>query len=96
MKSSINKAGTSDHHRRICTFLKSTYAKGKPKFVYNRSLKTSKNYLRKIFQEIWKTLVIGLNFLLHFPKHFTLLCPFGKEKILSNHTKFEKKYEKTT
>ena len=39
MKSSTDKTGMSDHARLICTFLKSTYAKRKHKFVYYRCFK---------------------------------------------------------
>ena len=58
MKSSTNETGISDHHKPMYTFPKSTYAKRKPKFVYLKTL--TKNYLRKIFVKISKTLVIRL------------------------------------
>ena len=48
MKSSTNGTGISDHHKLIYTFLKSTYAKGKPKFVYYRCLK---NFNIKLFKK---------------------------------------------
>ena len=61
MKSSANKTEMSGHHKLIYSFLKSTYAKGKPKFVYYKDLKTlTKKFLRKMFLKISKTLVIHL------------------------------------
>ena len=48
MKSSTNKTGVFDDRKLIYTFLKSTYAKEKPKFVY---YKCFKNYHKKLFQK---------------------------------------------
>ena len=45
MKSSTNETGISDPHKLIYTFLKSTYAKGKPKFVYYRCFNNFKKEL---------------------------------------------------
>ena len=47
MKSSTNETGISDHHKLIYTFLKSTYAKGKPKFIYYRCFK---NFNKELFK----------------------------------------------
>ena len=61
MKSFTNKTEISGHQKLIYRFLKSTYAKGKPTFVYYRNLKTlTKRFLIKIFLKISKTLVIHL------------------------------------
>ena len=48
MKSSTNETGILDHHTLFYTFLKSTYAKGKPKFVYYRCFK---NFNKKLFMK---------------------------------------------
>ena len=48
MKYSTNETGISDHHKLIHTFLKSTYAKGKPKFVHYRCFK---NFNKELFKK---------------------------------------------
>ena len=48
MKFSTNETGISDHHKLIYTFLKSTYAKGKTKFVYYRCFK---NFDKELFKK---------------------------------------------
>ena len=47
MKYATNKAGISDHHKLIYTFLKFKYAKGKPRFLYYRSFK---NFNKELFK----------------------------------------------
>ena len=76
MKSSINETGISDHHKLIYTFLKSTYDKGKHKFVYYRCFK---NFHKELFKKNLSGNLknIGLR---RFHKHFQLLCPSEKEK----------------
>ena len=57
MKPSTNETGISDHHKLIYTFLKSTYAKGKPKSVYYRCFKNfNKESFKKIFCENLKNI----------------------------------------
>ena len=61
MKSSTNETWILlDHHKLIDIFLKSSYAKGKLKFVYYRYFKNFNKELlkKKIFQKFSETLVI--------------------------------------
>ena len=52
MESLTNETGISDHHKLIYTFLKSTYAKGKPKFVYYICFKNfNKELIKKNLSE---------------------------------------------
>ena len=90
MKSSKNEARISDHHKPIYTFLKSTYIKGKPKFVYYRCFKHfNKELFKKNRSENLKN--IG-NLFEVFCEAFTntLDCyaSLKKKKIRSNHNKF--------
>ena len=48
MISATNETGISDHHKLIYTFFKSTYAKGKPNFVYYRCFK---NFNKELFKK---------------------------------------------
>ena len=76
MKSSTDKTGMSDHARLICTFLKSTYAKRKHKFVtIDASKNVTKNYLRKIFLKISKTFVIRLKFFMSLSRTLKIFMP---------------------
>ena len=52
MKSSTNETGISDHCKLIYSFLKSTYAKGKSKFVYYRCFK---NFNLELFKDAEKS-----------------------------------------
>ena len=61
MKSSTSETVISDDHKTTYTFLKSTYDKGNLSlFTIDASKTLTKNYLRKIFLKISKTLVIRL------------------------------------
>ena len=90
MKSSANKKGISDHHKLIYTFLKSTYTKGKPKFVYNRRFKNfNKELFKKNLSENLKN--IGNSFEVFYDSFTSTLdccAPLKKKKIRSNHNKF--------
>ena len=81
MKSSTNETGIPDHHKLIYTFLKSTYAKGKPKFVYYRC---SKNFNKELFKkspsENLKNIGNSFEVFYDFHEHFRLLCPFEEGK----------------
>ena len=90
MKSSTNETGISDPHKLIYTFLKSTYAKGKPKFVYYRCFNNFKKELfKKNLSENLKN--IGNSFEVFydtFPNTLDCYAPLKKKKICSNHNKF--------
>ena len=61
MKFYTNETGIFDHRKLIYPFLKSTYAKKNLSLFTVNALKTfTKNYLRKIFLRITKTLVTRL------------------------------------
>ena len=90
MKSPTNETWISDHHKLIYTFLKSTYAKEKPKFVYYRCLKNfNRELLKKNLSENLKS--IGNSFEVFYDTFTnTLDCyvPLKKKKIRFNHNKF--------
>ena len=90
MKSSTNETGISDPHKLIYTFLKSTYAKGKPKFVYYRCFNIFKKELfKKNLSENLRN--IGNSFEVFydtFPNTLDCYAPLKKKKICSNHNKF--------
>ena len=52
ISSSLYETGLSDHHKLILTFLKSTFRKGNPKFLFYRSYKS---FNVNTFQEYLKT-----------------------------------------
>ena len=90
MKSSTNETGISDPHKLIYTFLKSTYAKGKPKFVYYRCFN---NFKKELFQKNLSENLenIGNSFEVFydtFPNTLDCYAPLKKKKICSNHNKF--------
>ena len=90
MKSSTNETGISDPHKLIYTFLKSTYAKGKPKFVYYRCFNNfKKELLKKNLSENLKN--IGNSFEVFydtFPNTLDCYASLKKKKFCSNHNKF--------
>ena len=82
IRSSTNETGLSDHHKLIYTFLKSTYAKGKTKFIIDACFKNfNKELIKKNLSENLKNIGNSFEvFLRHLHEHFTLLCPFAEEK----------------
>ena len=85
MKSSTNEAGISDHHKLINTFLKSTYAKQKPKFVYYRSFK---NFNKELFKKNLKNIRNSFKmFYDTFTNTLDCHAPLKKKKIRSNQNK---------
>ena len=84
MKSSTNKTEISGHQKLIYRFLKSTYAKGKPTFVYYRNLKTlTKRFLIKIFLKISKTLVIHLKCFMTLSRTILIVMPLWRRKFMT-------------
>ena len=96
MKYSTNETGISDHHKLIYNFLKSTYTKGKPRFVYYRCFKNfNKELFKKNLSENLKS--IGSSFEVFYDTFKNALgCyePLNKKKIRSNHNKFTTKKNK--
>ena len=90
MKSSTNETRISDHHKLIYAFLKSTYAKGKPKFVYYRCFKNfNKELFKKNLSENLKNIGNSLEvFYDTFTTNLDCYAPLKKNKIRSNHNKF--------
>ena len=89
MKSSTSETVISDDHKTTYTFLKSTYDKGKPKFVYYRCFKNfNKELSKKNFSENLKN--TGNSFEVFYGTFTnTLDCytSVKKKKNLSNHNK---------
>ena len=89
MKSSTSETVISDDHKTTYTFLKSTYDKGKPKFVYYRCFKNfNKELSKKNFSENLKN--TGNSFEVFYGTFTnTLDCytSLKKKKNLSNHNK---------
>ena len=89
MKSSTSETVISDDHKTTYTFLKSTYDKGKPKFVYYRCFKNfNKELSKKNFSENLKN--TGNSFEVFYGTFTnTLDCytSLKKKKSLSNHNK---------
>ena len=89
LKSSTNKPGISGHRKLIYTFLKSTYAKGKPNRVYYRCFKNfHKELFKKNLSENLKN--TGNSFEVFYDTLTnTLDCyaPLTKKNIFSNHNK---------
>ena len=95
MKSSTNKTRISDHPILIYTFLKSTYAKGKPKFIYYRCFKNfNKELFKKNISENLKNICNSFEFF-YFTFTNTLDCyvPLKKKKFTLIITNFD---EETT
>ena len=89
MKSSTSETVISDDHKTTYTFLKSTYDKGKPKFVYYRCFKNfNKELSKKNFSENLNN--TGNSFEVFYGTFTnTLDCytSLKKKKNLSNHNK---------
>ena len=89
MKSSTSETVISDDHKTTYTFLKSTYDKGKPKFVYYICFKNfNKELSKKNFSENLKN--TGNSFEVFYGTFTnTLDCytSLKKKKNLSNHNK---------
>ena len=92
MKSSTNETRISDHHKLIYAFLKSTYAKGKPKFVYYRCFKNfNKELFKKNLSENLKNIGNSSGvFYNTFTNTLDNYAPLKKKENCSNHN------EKTT
>ena len=92
MKSSTNETGTSDHRKRIYTFLKPIHAKRKHKLVYYRCFKSfNKELFKKNLSENLEN--IGKSFEVFydtFRKTLNCYVPL-KKKIRSNHSKCMRK-----
>ena len=90
MKYSTNETGISDHHKLIYTFLKYTFAKRKPKFVYYRCFKNfNKELFKKNLSENLKNIGNSLEvFYDTFTTNLDCYAPLKKNKIRSNHNKF--------
>ena len=89
MKSSTSETVISDDHKTTYTFLKSTYDKGKPKFVYYRCFKNfNKELSKKNFSENLKN--TGNSFEVFYGTFTNTLDCYAslkKKKDLSNHNK---------
>ena len=89
MKSSTSETVISDDHKTTYTFLKSTYDKGKPKFVYYRCFKNfNKELSKKNFSENLKN--TGNSFEVFYGTFTNTLDCYAslkKKKNLSNHNK---------
>ena len=89
MKSSTSETVISDDHKTTYTFLKSTYDKGKPKFVYYRCFKNfNKELSKKKFSENLKN--TGNSFEVFYGTFTNTLDCYAslkKKKNLSNHNK---------
>ena len=96
MKSSTNETRISDHRKIIYPFLRSTYSKRKPKFVYYRYFKNfNKELFKKKLSENLKN--IGNLFEVFYGTFTnTLDCyaPLKKKTNCSNHNKFMAKKTK--
>ena len=92
MKYSTNETGISDHHKLIYTFLKYTFAKGKPKFVYYRCFKNfNKELFKKNLSENLKNIGNSSGvFYNTFTNTLDNYAPLKKKENCSNHN------EKTT
>ena len=77
----------SHHHKPIYTFLKSTYANGKPKFVNYRCFK---NFKKELFKKnlCGNLKNTGDSFYGTFTNTLDCYAPLKKKKIRSNHNKF--------
>ena len=89
MKSSTSETVISDDHKTTYTFLKSTYDKGKPKFVYYRCFKNfNKELSKKNFSENLKN--TGNSFEVFYGTFTNTLDCYAslkKKKNLSDHNK---------
>ena len=90
--SSTVETGISDHHRLICTILRSTFCKGPAKFIHNRSYN---NYNKEQFENVLKQrLASSSHFEEFFDKFLATLnenAPLKKKKIRYNHQVFMSK-----
>ena len=89
MKSSTSETVISDDHKTTYTFLKSTYDKGKPKFVYYRCFKNfNKELSKKNFSENLKNTGNSYEvFYGTFTNTLDCYASLKKKKNLSNHNK---------
>ena len=82
MKPDICEAGLSDHHKMVYSFLRKTFAKGKPKSIYYRCFKNFEH--RKFNEELKKRISIDISFeafLEIFQSTWDRFAPYKHKKL---------------
>ena len=88
MKSDTCETGLSDHHEIVYSFLRKTFAKGKPKTIYYRCFNFEQN---KFNEELKKRISIDLSFeafLEIFQSTLDRFAPYKQKKVRYNNNPF--------